>query len=121
MADQSRTVVHLEMSGEFDISNKESLCALLRQGESADVVIIDMTNTTYIDSTALHCLTDLRKRLLTHGEGVVRLVGVSPSISKLFAITGLDGLFEIRPAGVPTAVKRSTRPSPRNGSVEVQE
>ena len=91
----SRTVAHLEMSGEYDISNKESLSALLQQGEFADDVVIDMSGTTYIDSTALHCLSDLKKQLTANGGGALRLVGVRPGIRRVFVITGLDTLFEI--------------------------
>ena len=91
----SATVVHLQMSGEFDISNKASLSALLLPAESADYVIIDMTDTTYIDSSALHCLTHLKKQLMSRTGGAIHLTGVHPSLRRIFTITGLDALFEI--------------------------
>jgi anti-sigma B factor antagonist len=91
----SCAVARLQMSGEFDISNKDSLGAILLQGESADYVIIDMSDTTYIDSSALHCLVHLKKRLMARGEGAIHLLGVRPNIRKLFTVTGLDALFEI--------------------------
>lgn len=95
MTETSSTVVHLQMSGEFDISNKDRLRALLQPGESADYVIIDMTNTTYIDSSALHCLIHLKRQQTERNGGTIHLVGVHPNIRKVFAITQLDALFEI--------------------------
>lgn len=88
------TVVHLEMCGDYDIANKDSLSAMLLRGENADAVVIDMTETAYIDSSALHCLVHLKTQLLAKG-GVVRLVGVDSNICRVFAVTGLDELFEI--------------------------
>lgn len=88
------TVVRLRMRGEYDLADKESLGAMLLPGEAADKVVIDMADTTYIDSTALHCLVHLKTQLLARG-GVVQLVGVHPNICRLFALTNLDGLFEI--------------------------
>lgn len=87
-------VVRLQMPGEYDLADKDRLSKMLLPGETADMVIIDMSNTGYIDSTALHCLVHLKTQLLERG-GVVKLVGANANISKLFKITGLDGLFEI--------------------------
>lgn len=96
MIESSRTVVRLHMSGEFDISNMDSLSAILLPGESADDVIIDMTNTTYIDSSALRCLMHLKRQLMKRsGDSTIHLIGVHPNIRKVFAITQLDSLFEI--------------------------
>jgi anti-sigma B factor antagonist len=93
--DPSPRVVRLQMSGEFDISNKDDLTATSLPAESADYVIIDMTGTTYIDSSALHCLIHLKRQLMARSGGAIQLVGVHPAVHKLFTITGLDDLFEI--------------------------
>lgn len=95
MIDPSRRVVRLHMSGEFDISSKDRLTSILLPGESADYVIIDMTETTYIDSSALHCLIQLKRQQMERNGGTIHLVGVPPNIRKVFAITQLDALFEI--------------------------
>ena len=92
--DPSPAVVHLRMSGEFDIANKDLLRELLLPGENADTVVIDMADTEFIDSSALHLLVNLKTQMLARG-GVVQLVGVSPQIRRVFTITALDGLFEI--------------------------
>lgn len=94
LSEVAPTVVHVQMRGDFDLANKDSLSAMLLPGETAERVVIDMSDTGYIDSSALHCLVHLKTRLLARG-GVVQLIGVHPNICRLFAITGLDGLFEI--------------------------
>lgn len=95
MNQPSAEVVRLRMSGEFDISNKDSLGAMLLQAESASCVIIDMTETSFIDSSALHCLIHLKQQLAARSGGAVHLVGVHPNVRRMFTITGLDTLFEI--------------------------
>lgn len=95
MNEPSPTALHLQMRGEFDISNKDRLSAILLPGESADDVIIDMADTTYIDSSALHCLIHLKQQMMKRGRGTVQLVGVRPGIRRMFTITQLDALFEI--------------------------
>lgn len=89
------TVVRLRMSGEFDISNKDDLSQMLLRGEWASRVIIDMTGTTYIDSSALRCLVQLRQKLMERSGGAVELVGVHSTVRRLFTVTGLQELFEI--------------------------
>lgn len=91
----STGIVRLQISGEFDISNKHDLRATLLPAELADSVIIDMTGTTYIDSSALHCFVHLKQQMMARSGGAVQLLGVHPAVRRLFTITGLDDLFEI--------------------------
>ena len=87
-------VVCVTLAGEFDISNTDRLAELLQPAEAAETVIVDMTRTTFVDLKALRCLVHLKKRLLAHGGGVVRLVGVSTHIRKMFSLIAADRLFE---------------------------
>lgn len=89
------------MRGEFDIGNKDSLAALLLPAESAEAVIIDMSGTTYIDSSALHCLVHLRTNLMARNGGSVQLMGLRPNIRRLFSVTGLAGLFGLNHTHAP--------------------
>lgn len=87
--------MRLQLHGDFDISNKDRLSSILLPAESADHVIIDMAGTTYIDSSALHCLTHLKKQLMARNAGAIHLIGVHPGVRRILTITGLDALFEI--------------------------
>lgn len=86
--------VRIVLRGEFDISDKARLTALLLPGEVAEVVIVDMSETTYIDTTALGCLIRLKKAMVANG-GELQLVGVTPNIRRILTITKLDSIFEI--------------------------
>ena len=86
--------LHIRLTGEFDVSDRQRLTAMLRPAESADAVVLDMSETTYLDSTALGCLIHLKQQLIPRG-GAVRIVGLQPNIRHLFEITRLDELFEL--------------------------
>ena len=57
-------------------------------------VVVDLTATTFIDSTALSVLVEATKRLRPEG-GRVALVCIDPNIVKIFRITALDRLFPV--------------------------
>ena len=57
---------------------------------------MDLTDTTFLDSTALGVLIGAVKRLRSR-DGVLTIVNTDPNIAKTFEITGLDQIFTIRP------------------------
>jgi len=59
-------------------------------------VIVDFSDTTFIDSTTLGVLVGGVKRLRTN-EGQLSLVCSDRNITKIFEITGLDRVFTIFP------------------------
>lgn len=87
--------VRIALRGEFDMSNKAQLKALLHPGELAEMVVIDMSETAYLDATALTCLIRLKKAVIANGGGEVHLIGVTPNIRKLLTLTKLDSMFQI--------------------------
>jgi anti-anti-sigma factor len=71
------------------------------------VVLLDFALVSGIDAHGLGVLLDLRQKFLEKGIQV-RLINVSRSVRNVFAITCLDGVFEIvrkgkimRPVGPP--------------------
>ncbi|HZQ85642.1 MAG TPA: STAS domain-containing protein [Acidimicrobiales bacterium] len=84
------------ISGQVDLATapalKERMLALVTDGH--DHLICDLTSTEFLDSTALGALVSVLKRLRVKG-GKMRLVCTSPSILKVFDITGLDRVFPI--------------------------
>src|ERR1044071_6782421 len=63
-------------------------------GKGAKSVIVDFSNTTFIDSTTLGVLVGGVKRLRTN-DGQLSLVCSDRNITKIFEITGLDRVFTI--------------------------
>ena len=84
------------ISGQVDLATapvlKERMLALVAEGH--DRLVCDLTATEFLDSTALGALVSVLKRLRVKG-GEMRLVCTSPSILKVFDITGLDRVFPI--------------------------
>jgi anti-sigma B factor antagonist len=65
-------------------------------------VIVDLTETTFIDSTTLGVLVGGLRRLRPHGAELV-LVLSDPNLRKIFQITGLDrvvSVYETRAAAL---------------------
>src|SRR5437773_5525989 len=94
--DESTYVISL--SGEVDLYTapefKQQLLDVIAKG--AKDVVVDFTNTTFIDSTTLGVLVGGVKRLRAQ-EGRLSLVCSDRNITKIFEITGLDRVFMIHP------------------------
>lgn len=86
----------IELSGEVDLyTAPEFKQHLLKQIEGGVLkVIIDFSDTTFIDSTTLGVLVGGVKRLRPVG-GQLLLVCSDRNIIKIFEITGLHRVFEI--------------------------
>src|SRR5690349_6984309 len=88
----------ISLAGEVDLYTapefKQQLLEVIAQGATS--VIVDFTNTTFIDSTTLGVLVGGVKRLRT-ADGQLSLVCNDRNITKIFEITGLDRVFTIYP------------------------
>ena len=80
--------VYLYTAPEF----KQQLLEVI--GEGAKTVIVDFSDTTFIDSTTLGVLVGGVKRLRSN-DGKLSLVCSDRNITKIFEITGLDKVFPI--------------------------
>lgn len=103
VAEVSSHVV-VRVSGEIDISTaprlREAIVSLLAEGRTQ--IAVDLRGVDFLDSTGLGVLVGGLKRARSAG-GELRVISTSPRIEKVFAITGLDGIFEIveRPEDLP--------------------
>ena len=88
----------ISLKGEVDLYTapefKQQLLEVIGQGGRE--VIVDFTDTTFIDSTTLGVLVGGVKRLRTN-DGQLSLVCNDRNITKIFEITGLDRVFTIYP------------------------
>ena len=88
----------ISLAGEVDLYTapefKQQLLEVIGQG--AKHVVVDFSDTTFIDSTTLGVLVGGVKRLRTN-EGQLSLVCSDRNITKIFEITGLDRVFTIYP------------------------
>ena len=89
----------ISLAGEVDLYTAPEFKAQLLDviGKGAKQVIVDFTDTTFIDSTTLGVLVGGVKRLRT-SDGELSLVCSDRNITKIFEITGLDRVFTIHPS-----------------------
>jgi anti-sigma B factor antagonist len=82
--------------GEIDVATAPQLRDRLRERTppGAEVVVVDLLDVTFLDSTALGVLVGALKRSREAG-GDLRLAINQPRIRKVFEITGLTGVFSI--------------------------
>ena len=94
--DDQRHVV--AVTGEIDLFTAPELKAVLSEAVEAGRtrIVVDLTETTFLDSTALGVLIGAVKRLRSR-DGVLTIVNTDANIAKTFEITGLDQIFTIRP------------------------
>src|SRR3954451_6117052 len=94
--DVDDTTQIVEVAGEVDLySAPELKMHVLDAIDSGKTkIIVDITKTTFIDSTTLGVLVGARKRLREH-NGVLAVVCPDPDKLGLFEMTGLDRVFSI--------------------------
>ena len=88
----------LAVRGEIDLFTAPELKQVLAESIEAGRIriIVDLSETTFLDSTALGVLIGAVKRLRSR-HGALALVNVDENIAKTFEITGLDQIFTILP------------------------
>jgi anti-sigma B factor antagonist len=89
----------IALAGEVDLYTapefKQQLLEVI--GRGGRQVVVDFTDTTFIDSTTLGVLVGGVKRLRS-SDGQLSLVCNDRNITKIFEITGLDRVFTIHPS-----------------------
>ncbi|MDX6514252.1 MAG: anti-sigma factor antagonist [Gaiellaceae bacterium] len=103
----------ISLAGEVDLYTapefKQQLLDVI--GKGGKNVIVDFSDTTFIDSTTLGVLVGGVKRLRTN-DGQLSLVCSDRNITKIFEITGLDRVFAIYPSRDEAVAKLSDGGAP---------
>lgn len=84
------------VAGEVDLLGAPELREVLRDAiaSGARRIVVDMSDTRFIDSTTLGVILGASKRLRSQGGELVLVID-HPSIRKIFQITLLDRAFQI--------------------------
>jgi len=89
-------VVVVALTGEIDLYTcpefKQELLRVIADG--ATLVVVDLTKTTFIDSTALGVIIRGVERLKQR-DGRLVVVCADPNIVKIFEVTGLNRIFSV--------------------------
>ena len=89
-------VATVAVAGEVDLHTAPALKLALGEviDEGARNILVDLSRTTFIDSTTLGVLMSAVKRLRPAG-GELAIACHDPNVRKIFAITLLDRIFEL--------------------------
>lgn len=94
--DEGKGVVIVGVDGQLIVGNrhelKQRVLDALADGERK--ILVDFTDTGYIDSSGLGVLVSLAKKMREEG-GELRLAGLNEDLKTLFELTKLDTLFTI--------------------------
>jgi anti-sigma B factor antagonist len=91
-------VTVVDVDGQLIVGNRQELKqrVLDEVQNGARKVLIDFTETGYIDSSGLGVLVSLSKKIREQG-GELRLSSLNEDLRTLFELTKLDTLFRIAP------------------------
>ncbi|MCU9615168.1 STAS domain-containing protein [Caldibacillus lycopersici] len=87
----------MKISGEIDAYTAPKLKETINQltKEDGKNVVIDLTDVIYMDSTGLGVLVAAFKKIKTNGGSFI-LTGLSNRLQRLFTITGLSEIMDIK-------------------------
>jgi anti-anti-sigma factor len=87
---------HLVLRGELDLSTVGKVQEEIRQAADREprVLVLDLSQLTFLDSTGLRCLVKADERANEEGWRLVVVKGPEP-VHRVFSITRLDERFEI--------------------------
>ena len=80
------------LEGEIDASNRALIGARVRDmvTNRSDALVVDLTGTTYLDSTGIALLFELAAELRERQQRLLLVVAERSPIGRMIAITGLD-------------------------------
>lgn len=85
----------IRLKGEWDLARADELEALLETAYDRPAVILDMSETTYTDSTCLGRLIKMRNHRKEHDHPPAAIVLPSPRLRKLFEMVGFDKIWPL--------------------------
>ena len=81
-------------SGEIDFTCKQEFQEKLKALDVAETAIVDLTDVTYMDSTALSQLIWLYRRRVDAAKSAPRIV-VGPKVARIFRVSGLGEMLPL--------------------------
>jgi anti-anti-sigma factor len=83
----------IQVSGRFDFSIHNEFRLATKQAESnAKRIVVDLSNTDYLDSSALGMLLVLRDKA---GNTPIKIIGARAEVKKILEIANFDKLFTV--------------------------
>lgn len=95
---EAEGLIVIRVEGEIDVYNSQKLKQAIEDAfdPQPEQIVIDMTAVTWLDSTALGVLVGMHKRCRAGGIHFA-LVITEARVERVFAVSGLDTIFNIFP------------------------
>lgn len=91
-----------KLTGEVDLAREAELDAIAAAAAEAGLAIVDMTEITFVDSTVISWLLRT-KEVVEEKNGRLRVVAPEGVVTRLIAITELEGVIEVFPTHLEAA------------------
>jgi anti-anti-sigma factor len=90
----------VRIAGEIDLSNSDSLRSEIVETvpHEAHGLVLDLTETTYLDSSGVRLLFDLAERLQARRQRLVLVVAEAALVRRVVVLTKLDDAVPLLPA-----------------------
>lgn len=85
----------VDLQGDLDINSNKEFKEKVNSVQGVKKITVNCENLSYIDSTGLGAFISIYKHIKEKGEKLV-ITGLKPHIKKIFLITDLDKVFEIK-------------------------
>ncbi len=93
--DAEKKVLEIKISGRFDFSVHQDFRKATQQASSGvSAIVVDMSATDYVDSSALGMLLVLRDKVGENKEAI-RIKNPKPEVRKILDIANFDKLFTL--------------------------
>lgn len=83
----------VRMHGQYDIADRERIQTVFDAAEPAPYVVVDLSDTTYLDSSVLGAFIHLRKRRETENPNALGFLEPNAALRRLIEIAGLASVF----------------------------
>lgn len=86
----------IAVAGEIDVSNVDSLrCAILNVAATKDLIIVDLSNVTYADSSTIGLMMEMTRDLATRRCSLLIVAPTGGRPRRVFALTGVEASLSL--------------------------
>jgi len=106
-------VVVAQLKGEIDLANARPIGSLITGAVTNDVrgVVLDLTDTTYLDSSGVHLVFELHERLRARQQRLVLAIPAGSRIRRVLDLVNVEAVIPVVPdvEGAKSAAREPLR------------
>ena len=91
------TIVVAQLKGEIDLANAKPIGSLVAGAVANDAtgVVLDLTETTYLDSSGVHLVFDLNERLVARQQLLVLAIPAESRIRRVLELVNVESVVPV--------------------------